>query len=333
MKLFNRILEIENAEKLLKGCDYIFIYSCLEGSEEERRGNACKNRLNPKCPMEIIYKVWGRTKEDKIDDGFEAVLPDNTHTTYRLSKKGEIDEFIELLYLQSQYLVIDFTLMNVRFLGAFLSKLYMWEWNNVFFCYTEPKAYIKEKEYTTKIKFNMKNTMLGCEEIPGLETKSSSIQRLNWVTFLGFESGRLRRMEEHIMGKRENIIPVMCIPAMHVEWHNYAMEVHRDFLEKVKERDQISYVSATNPFDVYNYLCKERDSNNCRMVITPISTKPVILGALMYVLENPEDMLLWDSPYQTQPNSEESGCIFFYDLSYYIRNVKNIRMVTEEESE
>ncbi len=329
MGLFNRILELESAKKLLEEQEYVFVYASLENNtEKEARGYVCREHLKAESSIEVIYKVWGMTAEGKINDGFEVILPDYGLKTYSLLEKGEMSDFIAMLHSRSKCLVIDFTLMNIRFLGVLLSQLYMMEWNNVLFCYTEPKTYIIEN--TKDIKFDMKKTMLGCEEIPGLETKSASDQRLNWVTFLGFESGRLGRMEEHIMGKRDNIIPVICIPSMHVEWHNYAMDVHRDFLEKVKERDQISYVSATNPFDVYNYLCRERDNHNRRMVITPISTKPVILGTLMYILENSEDMLLWDNPYQTQPNAEENGRILFYDLSYYIRNVKNTRVMKKE---
>ena len=233
--------------------------------------------------------------------------------------------FVKDVYQRGTSLVVDFTLMNIRFLGSFLSTLCSLDWEYLLFCYTEPKAYVRDRERIKERKFDLKNTTLGFEEIPGLETMGDSTEKSDWVVFLGFEEERLNRMGEEASSKREYIIPVVCIPAMQVKWHNYAIDANRNFLEKSENRDTISCVSAVNPFDVYNYLYKEKSNHSQRMIISPVSTKPVILGTIMYILENRQDMMLWDSPYQIKPNTEESGASFFYDLSYYIKMVTNQR--------
>lgn len=173
-------------------------------------------------------------------------------------------------------------------------------------------------------KFDMKNMTLGFEQIPGLETIEDNTIKSNWVVFLGFETERLKRMEEEVSTSREYIIPVVCIPSMQVKWHNYAIEVNRSFLDKAERLDRLSYVSAINPFDVYNYLKREK-GNHEHMIISPVSTKPVILGVIMYTLQNPRDMLLWDSSYQIQPNTEACGRTIFYDISFFVKNTFNQR--------
>ena len=181
----------------------------------------------------------------------------------------------------------------------------------------------------------MKNTTMGFEQIPSLETLSDSSTECDWVVFLGFEGSRLMRLEEETPSRRRYSLPHISIPAMRPEWHNYAIDANRNFFDlKRSNRENVDYVSAINPFETYHRLGKIRENNaRVRLVISPIGPKPVILGCIMYVLENEDEMLLYDNPYQEGSNTEEYGDTHFYDLSEFVHDVVNKRYVSEEDEE
>ena len=329
MKLFNRIISLSDATDLLKNRDYLFVYFELDcDKEKETRGYVSRECLNPRKWIRIKYREQGRDSEGCILDGF--ITEDNLGVTeeYLSLRQKDMERFVTKIYEQSKELFVDFTIVNIRFLGAFLSSLCKKRWEYVLFSYTEPQKYILDTDKGEPFKkFDMKNKTLGFEEIPGLETMGDALERSNWVVFLGFEEERLKRIEEEVSVSRDYTIPVICIPSMHVKWHNYAIDVNLSFLEKIPiaERDNISYVSSVNPFDVYNYLEQEKQKCQHQLVISPVSTKPVILGTIMYILYHNEDMLLWDSPFQIKPNTENSGNTLVYDISDYVNRKGDIK--------
>ena len=145
---------------------------------------------------------------------------------------------------------------------------------------------------------------------------------------MGFEGERLQKLDEEASPGRKYVIPVMCIPAMNAEWHNYAMDANLNFIDKLEEHEGFKYVSAVNPFDVYNFLVNEKEQG-VRMKISPIGTKLTILGSIMYIIENSEDMLLTDNPFQGNENTKEYGKSYYYDLTYFIKRATNRRFSKE----
>ena len=329
MELFNRIISLPDTIELLENKDYLFVYFELDCDEEkETRGYVCRERLNPSKWIKIKYKEQGRDKEGYILDGFIAEDEWGNREEYLSLRQKDMDRFVTKMHERSKEVFVDFTIINIRFLGAFLSSVCKKEWKYVLFSYTEPQRYILNTGKSGPgRKFDMKNKTLGFEEIPGLETMGDTLEKSNWVVFLGFEEERLKRREEEVSVSRDYTIPVICIPSMHVKWHNYAIDVNLSFLEKIPiaERDNISYVSSVNPFDVYNYLEQEKQKCQHQLVISPVSTKPVILGTIMYILYHNEDMLLWDSPFQIKPNTENSGNTLVYDISDYVNRKGDIK--------
>lgn len=55
MGLFNRILELESAKKLLEEQEYVFVYASLENNtEKEARGYVCREHLKAESSIEVI---------------------------------------------------------------------------------------------------------------------------------------------------------------------------------------------------------------------------------------------------------------------------------------
>lgn len=331
MELYNRTMTAEFAYKLLEHKKYVFLCSNIQAEETvERRGSCVKDYLTPSMYYEVKYLSNGMSREGKIQEGFSAVGNAGDSKEYSSLRKKDMYMFLEHLYSLSDILVVDFTLMNTRFLGAFVALLNMFCWKEVFFCYTEPGNYKRSKDAM----FDLKNTSMGFDQIPNLETFSDSSSVCDWVVFLGFEGSRLMRLEEESPASRRYSLPHISIPAMRTNWHNIAMNENRTFFElKIGNQDKTEYVSAINPFETYQTLNNIRQNNsNVRLVISPIGPKPVMLGCIMYVLENENEMLLYDNPYQEGSNTDEYGKSHFYDLSQFVRTVKNRRYIEDEEA-
>ncbi len=326
MKLFNRMTTSEIAIDLLSNKEYIFLYANPKTKDGlEKRGTRMQEVLHPLRFFEIEYFCKGVSEENKIQEGFHVKALEKTVQTFDSLRKKEICGFLEMLYSKSKVLVVDFTLMNTRFLGAFCAVLGMYQWKELFFCYTEPGKYKKDNQD----KFDLKNTTMGFEQIPNLETFSDSSTECDWVVFLGFEGSRLMRLVEEAPATRRYSIPYISIPAMKTCWHNAAMDANRQFFElKIGNQGRLDFVSAINPFETYERLIRLKSNNaNVRLVVSPIGPKPVILGCIMYVLENEDEMLLFDNPLQEGNNTEDYGDSHFYDLSQFLLKVKNKRFL------
>lgn len=327
MNLYNRMMDADFAYQLLSNKDYIFLYAkpVWNGENEagDLRGECVKDKLKPFRICEIEYVRYGVSKEGKIEEGFWAEGYNLEREEFKSLRKKDMYLFLKRIYLTSKKIVVDFTLLNNRFLGAFCALLNMFDWQETYFCYTEPGKYNRNKNDD----FDLKNSTMGFDQIPSLETFSDSSTECDWVVFLGFEGSRLMRLEEESPSSRRYSIPYISIPAMKTHWHNYALEANRQFFElKFDNREKLDFVSAINPFETYQRLINIHNNNaDVRLVISPIGTKPVMLGCLMYVLENENEMLLFDNPYQEGTNTIHYGNSYFYDLTQFVRSVKNKR--------
>lgn len=324
MNLFNRMMTADFAYELLNGKEYIFLYANPKTKEGlEKRGTRVKEDISPLKYYEIEYFSTGASEESKIEEGFRIKGFDDLSREYASLRKKDMYLFLEYLFSLSKNLVVDFTLMNTRFLGAFCALLNMFQWEEVYFCYTEPSKYKKNEQD----KYDLKNTTMGFDQIPSLETFSDSSTECDWVVFLGFEGSRLMRLEEESPSSRRFSLPYISIPAMKTNWHNAALDANSQFFElKINNHENLDYVSAINPFETYDKLTYLKHHNaNVRLVISPIGPKPVMLGCVMYVLENEDEMLLFDNPFQEGNNTEDYGASHFYDLSQFVHSVKNKR--------
>jgi len=330
-ELYNRVCNVIVGKEISNCKDVIFIFGSptwneKKGEPSKSRGNICKGKIQPSDWIEVEYQRRGISQERTIMDGFSIksnVFSDNNYDSIDIDS---MSLFIDIINSQYKSIIVDITLLNIRFLGAFLAVLPYYKWDMLYLCYTEPGEYIEKDEKGTRY-FDLKYSTLGFDEIPNLQTEGDNTTDCEWIVFMGFEGGRLGQLEEEASPGRKYVIPVMCIPSMRAEWRNYAIEVNMDFIENLKEHEQLKYVSAVNPFEVFEFLTKEKQNTRLRMKISPVGTKLTVLGSIMYIIENSEDMLLTDNPYQEEENAIDYGESYCYDLTYFIKTVKNKRFV------
>ena len=324
MELFNRTMPLQFAERILSRKEYVFLYAKLANQkEDEIRGDRIKEYLRPKNAYCIEYTCDGFSNYQMIKEHFIARNDEREIEEYDSLRKNKMLSFLETLNRVSKVLVVDFTLMNSRFLGALFSVLNMIEWEEVYFCYTEPGEYRKK----SNDEFDLSNVTMGYEQIPGLFSNSDGSAESDWLIFLGFEGDRAIKLEEEASYKRRYTKPFISIPAMKTEWYNHAVNQNSEFLDlRLKNRsvECIGYVSAVDPFETYQIIQEYRKGVDS-LVISPIGPKPVMLGCIMDVLENVEDMLLFDNPFQEGNNTESVGDSHFYDMTYFVKSVKNKR--------
>lgn len=338
--LYNRIGSLELAKELALSDKTVFIYEVPEWQvkkEGKSRGFHCREELNPVNVISIKYERKGVDAEKAILESFAADFSTCGSESYDSLDIESMRSFLDKVNARFRSLIVDITLINIRLLGAFLAVLPYYDWEKVYFCYTEPGQYMpkdkgndEENDENGPAGFDLKYSMQGFDEIPNLQTMVDNTTDCEWIIFMGFEGSRLIKLNWEAEPNRRYIIPVMCIPAMHIEWHNYAMEVNMPFLDSVGETEHLKYVSAVNPFEIYNFLIEEKKQADLRLKISPVGTKLTVLGSIMYIIESEEDMILTDNPYQEDENSVDFGNSYLYDLTYFIRNVENRRFERRE---
>lgn len=330
-KLYNRVCNLDIVRHVFCAEDSVFLFGKpkwkRERMQQKSRGDICILAIGPSNYISIEYETGITDSERIICDSFCSVDNNGKELKYDSIDVEEMREFVQYINEKYKKMLIDITLLNTRFLGAFLAILPEFDWDFVCFCYTEPGEYLKREGENDK--FDLKNTTLGFDEIPNLQTEGDITLECEWVVFMGFEGERLQKLEEEAAPGRKYVIPVMCIPAMNAEWHDFAMDANLDFIDRLEEHEGFKYVSAINPFDVYNFLVSEKEKQGVRMKISPIGTKLTILGTIMYIIENSDDMLLTDNPIQGNENTREFGQSYYYDLTYFIKRTTNKRFSME----
>lgn len=337
-KLYNRTFCLGLLQPFAQSDDTLFICGkpgwINEDTNQNSRGEICRKLLKPKQLIQLEYIRKGVDQQHLIDDEFK-VWDDfqMERARYDSLDLEDMKYFLDGIHKRCRNLIIDITLMNIRLLGALLAVLPFYQWEHVFCCYTEAGEYLRSKNGEDD-RFDLKNQILGFDEIPNLQTTSDASNECAWIIFMGFEGSRLQALQQEAEPGRKYTIPVVSIPAMRTAWHNHAIIANMDYIETMKEHGDFKYVSAVNPFDVYNYLEKERADGidkNIRMKISPVGTRLTTLGSMMFVLKNEQEILLTDNPYQKDENSRSYGRSYAYDLSYFFKTTKNKRFELEDD--
>lgn len=298
----------------------------IAASRGDKRSDNMIEKLNPKKLIVIEYAM--KLEEYSIVDSFSAYcyIYDKESESNYLSLFEGMDKFVDSIYAISKKIIIDISCLHLRFLGAFLSKLKDYVWEEIYCAYTEPNEYkrIKKNEMliTDKYKgqFDLNHEFYGHFQIPRLETTSAQRKPFKWIVFLGFEGTRPDTLRNEI-GKPIVIIPIITVPAIHPGWNNFAYDANQYFFDNSEITcNDLDYLSAINPFSTYNYLVKKtNESQNHRLIVSPLGTRPTSLGILLFAMNNSDCEIIYDTPKLNESNVIECGKICIYDiLSFFI---------------
>lgn len=294
------------------------------GAEDMRSQKLLKEFSGSRC-VKVNYSV--KMSEDgtlqdsfSVKTNFESVLADKNYS----SLYQELRKFVQQLNKESRYIIIDISGIHIRFLGALLATMTEWNWGSIICTYTEPTAYprIEESFAITNNKsiqtgaFDLNSSFWGYDEIPNLKTITNERENYIWVVFLGFEGKRAAAVYTEISDDASMTIPVITMPSVRPGWSNYAFDANQILFENARIASaDIHYVDALSPFATFNFLESVKNIHPHRhLVISPLGTRPVSLGVLLYALKNEESEVYFDTPKESSSKIISSGKIHIYDI-------------------
>lgn len=286
--------------------------------------------------IDISYSV----KKDKngiLEDTFDV----RTNFDHSINGKRydslyqDLITFVDEVNSISKSVVIDISELHLRFLGAFLAMMDGLEWDNVVAAYAEPTGYLRTQEVSPeklmnptapRIKggFDLNTSFWGYDEIPNLKTTTQRRDNYIWIAFLGFEGKRAAAVYQEISDDSSLTIPVITMPAIRPGWASLAFEANQMLLENARINCQgIEYIDALDPYASYNMIEKVQErSPDKHIVISPLGTRPVSLGALLYAMKHEESEVYYDTPKESSSKINDVGEVHLYDLLSFFNDDK-----------
>ena len=275
--------------------------------------------------VDISYTI-NKNSDDMLSDSFEI----NTNYKSCLHQKQytslyqDLRNFVEQLYSESKSIIIDISSVHLRFLGALLATMTEWKWSSVICAYTETTAYPRYKEIKPiadesiyiPVGFDLNSSFWGYNEIPNLKTITNDRENYVWIVFLGFEGKRSAAVYTEISDDTNITIPVITMPSVKPGWSNYTFDANQRLFESANiHSSDFRYTDALDPFATYNFLEEIKEEHPTKhLVISPLGTRPVSLGALLYALNHEESELYFDTPKESCSKIISSGKIHIYDI-------------------
>lgn len=254
------------------------------------------------------------------------------HNAHYDSLYQDLHDFAEQLHCETTYIVIDISNMHLRFLGAFLAIMVEFDWDSIICTYTETTGYprfkendpVDRKQRNQKGAFDLNSSFWGYEEIPNLKTVASERDNHVWIAFLGFEGKRSAAVYNEISDDAKTTIPVITVPSVRPGWVNDAFEANQILFENAAiSSADIRYVDALNPFATYNFIEKvQNEYPNRHLILSPLATRPVSLGVLLYALLNEKSEVYFDTPKDPYGRILSNGNIHIYDILSFFETMK-----------
>lgn len=136
------------------------------------------------------------------------------------------------------------------------------------------------------------------------------------VVFLGFESWRVANVLDDLEVEPERIIPVIGCPGYKIDYPGFSVSANHHFLLRSDWSTRLRLVSARSPFAVFSLLEKLLPSQG-RLFVAPLGTTPMLLGSILFGIEHPRAVLVYDHPVRVVEPNVERGRTWFYDLKAF----------------
>lgn len=244
---------------------------------------------NSRNLLEFYYDAenyeWYLNNEKKgIIDDVEVNFASNFHRDLSILIDATSLDFAELLILLRAY----------KSIGVY----------SVDFLYLEPAKYRAPLERLTENRcFDLSIKIKGFLAIPGYAMSFESHDSV--VVLCGYEGDRLGHAFEEYDIRGDNCRLIFGMPPYSYGWD---MNSYVNFIPIIKANNISTgfyYCPAANPLAVYEKLKQIYTAldENQNMFILPLGTKPMSLGAIMFIVENKEKnniSILYDHPIKTE---------------------------------
>jgi hypothetical protein len=184
--------------------------------------------------------------------------------------------------------------------------------------YGEPEGYKPRADYMSDFghhEFDLTSHSGGFKAIPGFSQAISSGKKATLIALLGFERSRLGQLIQLDEGAYiGEVLPIFGTPSYKVGWDKHCFFQN---IETIKNcRSSPNFVSSYSPYDLIETLKYIKDSlQGVELMIAPFGTKPLSLGAAVFLSNNSEVTLKYDHPIKKQGSSNGVSRIHLYELS------------------
>lgn len=174
--------------------------------------------------------------------------------------------------------------------------------------YIEPADYRRKQKisFTTidgllhKRDFELSEQIIGYEAIPGFALTITREVTQKIVFICGFESERIDRLMEDSDVVSNNCCCIFGVPAFSPGWEMDSFDNNIAIIKDRKISGGVNFCGATNPLSVYDKLEEIYNGleDDEQMFVVPLGTKPMGIGACIFLLEKPRDKVavLYDHP-------------------------------------
>lgn len=210
----------------------------------------------------------------------------------------------ELKHILAGSILIDATTLDFAELLILLQSLKDLSINSVSILYIEPKSYKRKKSVVSNIlhrrDFELSEEVIGYEAIPGHALMIRKNVKQKSVFLCGYEEDRFERaMEDHEL-LSVNCCCIFGVPAFVSGWEMNSFDNNIRIIKSRNVIGGVSFCGATNPLSVYlalEQIYRGLDEDE-EMFVVPLSTKPINLGACLFLLEKPKERVavLYDHP-------------------------------------
>lgn len=236
--------------------------------------------------------------------------------------KDDIDSELSHLINVDSKVVLDSTTLTfpeILIVSQFLKNRCL---VSISILYIEPADYKKKRKpdlILHKRDFELSEEVYGYEAIPGhaLSLTNDIDQKL--VYLCGFESERIDRAMEDSQSMGANCYCLFGVPAMSPGWEMDSFDNNLSVIKERKMTGGISFCGATNPQSVFKQLEKiyEGLGDEDQLFVIPLGTKPMSIGATMFLLSKPKDRVavLYDHPLELEERALKIANWHLYNIN------------------
>ena len=174
--------------------------------------------------------------------------------------------------------------------------------------YAEPENYTSRIDTQSdfgKHQFSLSDDSRGYIALPGFTRAVNGRNKSHVIALLGFERVRLGQLLSNDEGAYiKSFTPIFGVPGFKPYYDKHSVYQNIDLITRNGEKPEFS--SANNPFATYNLLSEISESlPELSINIAPIGTKPMAIGACLYLVNNSiKAGLMYDHPYKKQGRSK-----------------------------
>ena len=262
-------------------------------------------------------------------DSTKSVSIETGSGTHRIKVLSDVHEFIDKLDLgDARSVLIDITYLPAYVWAPAIRHL-LQQAVAVRVMFSEPQSYPLWSQQTSSVgdftsddasgvSFRVSQSTSESSPLPTFASIAPGYRDdpVPLVVLLGFEGWRIANVLDDLEFTPDRIIPVIGCPGYKIDYPGFSVSANHRFLLKQDWAARLRLVSACSPFAVFSLL-EDLLPQEGRLLIAPLGTTPMLLGSILFGIEHPRAVLVYDHPVRKDDELVERGRTWFYDLKSF----------------